>query len=228
MVTLWCQNIMAQLPSSFLSFGLGSTNAVGQYAASSNLATDGFAKGGTVASFDFTKYYGGLGYSGTISFGGHSLNHDAINNAMPANAAKLKYTDSSRWMSSCVMFGPSYGWQFGKFGVDVRMMGGLYFAKAPDTNMPDESAVDKKCWKFNNNWYDCVAALGYQCGAGIRYNVCHRWMVYGRTSYFHAHPNYSIKSKYTNESGKPQEEYKFSQRTSAVDVVVGVAYKFRP
>src|SRR5438874_401117 len=101
--------VTAQLsPKSYLSLSIGPSFPLGQYAAFNDIKTDGYATSGSVLVLDWAKYYSNFGMTVTMSFGNHGLNQNALNAEFIKSGQNVVYTDSSKWMSSCLMIGPAY------------------------------------------------------------------------------------------------------------------------
>lgn len=215
---LSAQNAVTKFSS--LSVGVGASNPVGAYAGTGGPLQNGYARQGGVFALDFAHYKQPLGYAISLSLANHKLNENALNADLNQT---VRYTDSSRWMASCLMGGPTYHVSCGRFFAEGHILGGFFFGKAPDVATNDIS-LKEDFYKFNNNWYDCIGTLGYQAGASAHYQVCPKMSVFVRTNYYHAKADYVIKTRYTSESGLDQKEFKFSQRTSVVDVVFGLGW----
>lgn len=213
------------LPQSYISLSAGSSAPVGRYAASTELYNDGFARPGSVIALDWAKYYACFGISATVSFANHKLNQAALTQAFGPYNVTPHYNDSSRWMSSCVMAGPSWGYRTGRWTFDLRALGGFYFAKAPYIEVQEGIILPDKTQKFDNKKYDCVGALGYNIGACVRYNFSKRWFVNGRVNFYHAKPFYAVDyQQITPKYGYQTYHYEFYQKTSVSDVTIGIGY----
>ena len=214
-------------PQGYLSLTFGPSIPLGNYASTADVSTGGFATPGSVAVLDWAKYYSNFGMTATMSFGSHGLNESALDAVFAEQGEKPVYSDSSNWMSSCLMFGPAYGLRFDKLTLDFNILGGLYFAKSPDVRLQNEQSIPLECNKFNNNFFDCVVALGYQLSAAMRYNICNHFFATAKTRFYHSNPSYTIGYDLpTDEKGGYKNQYKFSQPTSVLDFTVGIGIGF--
>jgi hypothetical protein len=126
-------------------------------------------------------------------------------------------------MSSTAMFGGTYGYSIGRWTFDARLLGGFYFAKAPNVRIDGEGAIPEEARKFNNLKYDCVGTFGWQTGICVRYNFCKRWFFNARSNFYHARPQYKIDyQEITPKYGYQSREYVFSQCTSVADITFGI------
>jgi hypothetical protein len=214
-------------PQSYFSLSYGPSVPVGQYAATGNVNAGGYATPGSVVSFDWAKYYSNFGMTATMSFGSHGVNHNALGTEIGKSGQTPVYTDSSHWMTSCLMIGPAYGIRIcEKLTVDFKVVGGLYFAKAPDVRVQNDAGIAEGDNKFNNNIYNCVAALGYQCGASLRYNFCHHFFAKANATFSHARPSYTNSYALPTEANGTigKHDYSFSQNTSVLDFTLGIGW----
>lgn len=214
-------HISAQsLPQSYISFSAGISNPIGAFAGTNDPYSQGFATPGGILAIDFTKYYAHLGYSAAVSFAGHKLNEPALAHALSIYDI-VPFYSKNQWISSSAMFGPAYGYRFGRWTFDVRLMGGVYFAEKPSVRFAQGIELDIARKQVNSDPY--AATLGGQAGLCARYNFSEHWFVNARTNFYYAMPYYTIRYPAINSNYQPAL-YSYNRPSSVMDFTIGLGY----
>jgi len=163
----------------FASISFGASLPQGNYVATGDLASNGYAKNGGAIKFDagyFPVSYFGIG--GSFSFGSNYASRDSLINDMVAyieantpggidipDNAEILY-GSGFWNYINLFIGPHFSIRTSqRFYLDIRALGGLSIIRPPDQEL--RISYD------GNNIYTQTShnnvAFGWTVGAGARY-----------------------------------------------------------
>jgi opacity protein-like surface antigen len=169
--------LMAQ--QNFASLSFGATLPQGNYAATGDLSSNGYANTGGAIKFDAGYFPGSFfGIGGSFSFGSNYANRDSLlsdvityieENAsgiadIPEGAEALY--GSGFWNYINIFLGPHFSIRATQnLYFDLRALGGLSIIRAPNQELTityDDNSI------YTNSNYNNVA-FGWTAGGGIRY-----------------------------------------------------------
>lgn len=235
-VILALMSIQALAQQNFASISFGITMPQGDYAASGNLAENGYARNGGAIKFDagyFPVSY--LGIGGSFSFGSNYGMRDSLISDMikyiEENAtniidipddAEILY-GSGFWNYINLFIGPHFSIRPAqRLYFDFRGLAGISFIRPPDQEL--------RINFDNTNIYTTTshnsASFGFLAGAGLRYELNSNLALKLAADYYQA----KSKNTYTFElfrgvaENVPPLNAEFLIRT--VELTVGLAYSF--
>jgi opacity protein-like surface antigen len=234
LVILACPPTRGQ--QNFASISFGASLPQGDYAATGNLATSGYARAGGAIKFDaayFPVSYFGIG--GSFSFGSNYASRDSLLKDMTAhveenassiidipNDAEILY-GTGFWNNINLFLGPHFSVRATqKLYFDFRALAGLSFLRPPDQELSilfDDTEIYSR---ISNT----KLALGINAGAGLRYRLNSNIALKLGADYNQARSkfNYAFNLFQGVATNIPQVESNFFVRT--IELSAGLAYSF--
>jgi len=234
LLALVCLPAFAQQNFASISFGVALPQ--GDYAATGDLASNGYAKNGGAIKFDagyFPTSYFGIGAS--FSFGSNYANRDSLINDIVSyieeNASDIIHIPdnaeilygSGFWNYINLFIGPHFSIRASqKLYFDFRGLAGVSFIRPPDQELRINFDNTNIYTQTSHN----SASFGFLAGAGIRYNLNTNLALKFAADYFQS----KSKNTYTFElftgvaEDVPPLDAEFYIRT--IELTLGLAYSF--
>jgi hypothetical protein len=187
----------------------------------SGFAKSGFNVGITGAWY-FKKSHWGVG--GVLSY-----THYGFKNAQAlANGYKEAFDLDSTTVyikgsnqSVNILVGPYYNIGFGKFNLDLRLLGGVVNATLPGNEVYLEDGIDNHLTQKKST----ATTFGWQGGAALRYAVTSHIGILLGVDYYYSKPNFTIENENRPvNAGRKIASYK--EAISGLQANVGVVYSF--
>lgn len=187
----------------------------------SGFAKSGFNVGITGAYF-FKKSHWGVGGVVSLTHFGFKNSQglaDGYKDAFDVDSATVYIKGSNQSVN--VLVGPYYSFDFGKFNLDLRLLGGVVNATLPGNEVYLEDGIDNRLLQKKST----ATAFGWQGGAALRYTVCSHIGILLGVDYFYSKPDFSIDNENRPvNAGRKIEGYK--EAISGLQTNLGVVYTF--
>lgn len=235
-ILLALASLSTKAQQNFASISFGASLPQGEYAATGDLASNGYAKYGGAIKFDagyFPTSYFGIGAS--FSFGSNYAIRDSLVNDLVSyieeNASNIIHIPdnaeilygSGFWNYVNLFIGPHFSIRASqRLYFDLRGLAGLSFVRPPDQELRINFDNTSIYTQTSHN----SASFGFLAGAGIRYNLNTNLALKFGADYYQS----KSKNTYTFElftgvaEDVPPLDVEFYIRT--VELTIGMAYSF--
>lgn len=128
---------------------------------------------------------------------------------------------TGRYATYNFLVGPYFSFPVNKFTFDIRVTGGVVFAKTPEFKVDLEDQTAATFYQKSSS----ATAFGFQLGAGVRYSVLENLCVKLNADFYYSNPDFKI----TNENrvvNAGRLITRYHQPITGVYVNLGIAYQF--
>jgi hypothetical protein len=221
-LTLKAQSI----PLSHFSFQHGVSVPLFDYA-SKNFHSGTYAKTGGFTTLNYTHYKKNIGWTMSIGGGNQKMNATAFNNELQKQGIQARANDSSQWMSSIAMAGPSWAKYLGKWTFEGAFIAGFLFGKSPSMTVYGRSTLNEDAWKYYNYLWQCVAGIGFQTKGQVKYQCGKHWALSTGVSVYGGKLKYKTATESVPELNLPAETKFYPIKVSVFTATLGLHYNFR-
>jgi hypothetical protein len=225
-ITLFALSVHAQ-DKSFIGVTGGLSVPGGNYSKGdysndkSGFAKTGFNIGITGAWY-FKKSHWGIG--GILSYTHYGFKNaqsiaDGYKEAFDVDSTTAYIKGSNQTVN--ILIGPYYNIAFGKFNLDLRVLGGVVNATLPGNEIYLEEGIDNHLTQKKAT----ATAFGWQGGASLRYAITSHIGVLAGLDYFYSKPDFTVENENRPvNAGRKISAY--NEPISGIQANVGVVYTF--
>lgn len=215
-----------QLPLSHFSLHSGLSIPLFDYA-SKDFHSGTFANPGGFTTLNYTNYKKSIGWTVTLGGGNQKMNTGIFNTELQKRSIQAQANDSSKWMSSLAMGGPSWAKCQGKWTFEGAFLAGLLFGKSPSMTVLSRSTLNEEAWKYYNYLWECVVGLGFQTRGQIIYQYGKHWGVSTGVSVYGGKLKYKTQAEAIPEQNQPAQTRFYPISVSVFTATLGLHYNFR-